>query len=164
MFRVHVDRSKLDLKRIRRNLESARVNIVNDAADMVVRDIQSGVRSRTDINNKPFQRLQLTTAKRKQRKGSPHPTRPLHDTGHMAFGPYVSKRATQSDPEATIIPPKTHPSLEGTEYSGTDLARWHQEGAGNLPQREWFGVSERVLPRIRRIKRKHVRNALRRGI
>lgn len=78
-------------------------------------------------------KLQPSTVKSKRLKGYAKPRVPLYATGTMK-NIRIDKKATKINQEARLTPPK----------SRTEIGAYHQEGNINLPQREWFGITEKV--------------------
>ena len=140
-------------------------NEINIIADMVKSDIEAGVNTGIDINNSPFQELSPNTIAAKGHR------KPLIDTGLMKKV-YVSPLATKNNLVANVIPPKSK--------NRTNIGMYHNEGTQpyqikpkskgvlsfmtangrvntklvnhpGLPKREWFGISERVLKKIRKM-------------
>ena len=119
--------TNFDLKRINLNLSRE----INDAADIIVSDIKSGIQYGRDIEGKPFTKLNPATITAKRLSGSKTPRMILSDKEKMKKV-YVSKKASKSSQSAEIIPPKKR----------SDVGVYHQEGKGTLPERIWFGVSK----------------------
>jgi len=111
--------------------------IVNDAADIVKKDITAGIEYGRDIKGKPLTPLLPATIKAKRSKGVEFPRRILWEKGIMQNS-YVNQRATRRIPVAVLICPK----------SRTEIGGYHQKGEGNNPVREWFGISTTAHKRI----------------
>ena len=59
----------------------------------------------------------------------------------------VIDKATKQKQEANVHPGEKQ-SYPGTSVTMSDVGGFHQEGAGNLPVREWFGVTTKAEKRI----------------
>ena len=59
----------------------------------------------------------------------------------------VIDKATKQNQEANIHPGEKQ-LYPGTNVTMSDVGGFHQEGAGNLPVREWFGVTTKAEKRI----------------
>ena len=136
---------------------------------MIVKDIKTGVQQGVDVNGRPFQQLSENTIASKNEKGQPNT--PLIATGKM-LEVYTSPKATRTNLVANVIPPKGKDRTtigfyhnEGTDpytitpKSAKMLAFKGQDGMiftkkvnhPGLPKREWFGISEQVLGKIRKM-------------
>mgnify|MGYP006865014394 FL=1 len=117
---------------------------LNLAGGIVMKDIADNVKNGTDIKGSTLQPLKKATIKAKKAKGSPHPTRALYDTGRMAGkgsvkgvggrGVHITDRATKTKQQVTL----------STAQDRKDIGGYHNEGGGNLPKREWFGISKKA--------------------
>ena len=65
----------------------------------------------------------------------------LVDTGKMRN--LVIEKATKQKQEAEIHPGEKQ-KYPGTSVTMSDVGGFHQYGAGNLPVREWFGVTTKA--------------------
>ena len=108
---------------------------INRMAQIVVRDIKDGLNQSKDIGGSPFKPLSSATIKRKKKKG--YPKNPLIGTGTMQKV-YIKDRASKSKQSANVIIPKTR----------QEVGFYHNEGKGNLPEREWFGVGARLKGKL----------------
>ena len=106
---------------------------INEAAKSVVKDHDNGLNYGQGVDGKMMAKLQPSTIKSKRLKGYRKPRVPLYATGTMK-NIRIDKKATRLDQEARLTPPK----------SRSEIGVYHQEGNINLPQREWFGVTEKV--------------------
>ena len=70
----------------------------------------------------------------------------LVDTGKMRN--LVIEEATKSDQTVTLYPGKKE--LRG-KVTNQQIGAFHQEGGGNLPKREWFGITKKVENRCNKI-------------
>ena len=115
---------------------------VNDMADIVISEIRSGLETKTDVNGKKFKRLKLATVKSKKRKGYAQPSTPLIATGRMK-AIHLKKEATKTNPRAIISP-------AGDRVL---IGYYHNQGEpiNNLPQRKWFGISDKAHKRMQRV-------------
>ena len=59
----------------------------------------------------------------------------------------VIEKATKENQEAEIHPGEKQ-KYPGTNVTMSDVGGFHQTGAGNLPVREWFGLTKKVEKRI----------------
>ena len=59
----------------------------------------------------------------------------------------VIEKATKENQEAEIHPGEKQ-KYPGTNVTMSDVGGFHQRGEGNLPVREWFGVTKKVEKRI----------------
>jgi len=124
------------------------LNLIGQA---LITDIKKGVRDGVDIHGAGFKRLNRKYKKQKIAAG--YPATILVRTGRMVgrggiggamtgiggTGVYL-KRATKSKQVAIVTVAKNR----------QDLTVWHNEGAGELPVREWFGIAHRTDAPIRK--------------
>ena len=112
---------------------------LNMAADIIVKDIESGIEHGRDINGTSFKKLKPSTIHSKRHRGSSTPRIALSDKEIMKKV-YVpsGKRATKSKQRVEIIPPKKR----------ADIGVFHQQGGAKLPKREWFGISKTAESRV----------------
>ena len=122
--------------------------IVNRVAQVIVKDIKQGVRERKSISGGTIKKLKPATIKAKRRAGYSNPTMPLVATGRMVgkggkggaevgtggTGIYIDKEAKPNAPRTAIRIPADR----------TYIAGIHNEGLGDMPKREWFGISKRA--------------------
>ena len=126
--------------------------IVNRVAQVIVKDIKQGVRERKSISGGKIKKLKPATIKAKRRAGNSNPSMPLVATGRMVgkggkggsekggqFGPggtgiYIDKEAKPNAPRTAIRIPADRVYIAGI----------HNEGLGDMPKREWFGISKRA--------------------
>jgi|TARA_R100000084_G_C4628079_1_gene136848 hypothetical protein len=136
-MRTTIDISKaFNLKKIKFDLSRE----INEAAKAVVRDHDKRLSFGQGVNGKMMTKLQPSTIKSKRLKGYAKPRVPLYATGTMK-NIRIDKKATRTNQEARLTPPK----------SRTEIGVYHQEGNINLPQREWFGVTEKVEKDLLRV-------------
>lgn len=129
-MRTTIDISKaFNLKKIKFDLSKE----INEAAKAVVKDHDRRLSFGQGVDGKMMAKLQPSTIKSKRLKGYRKPRVPLYATGTMK-NIRIDKKATRLDQEARLTPPK----------SRSEIGVYHQEGNINLPQREWFGVTEKV--------------------
>ena len=69
------------------------------------------------------------------------------------------EEATTANQEVEIHPGRIRP-YKGTNVTMADVGEFHQTGAGNLPVREWFGIT----PDVERRAIKHIENEIERAI
>ena len=72
--------------------------------------------------------------------GLSKPNTPLYGTGKMTQGTFVKERRKN---KATIAVPRDR----------EEILSYHQEGAGHLPKRDWFGISKKHQKKIEKIAR-----------
>ena len=142
-------------------------NEINIIADVIILDIKNGVRMGTDIRGNQFQELASSTLFAK--KLNNQPTTPLYGTGLM-HKVFKNPSATKSSLIARVSVPKSK--------NRTNIGMYHNEGTDpyvitpkkakllsfptrggrvrtkrvnhpGLPKREWFGISEVALDKIR---------------
>ena len=106
---------------------------INEMAKLLVREIKFGLNTKTDVNDRKFKRLKLATVKSKKRKGYAQPSTPLIATGRMREI-YVKKKATKTNLRAIISPAQDR----------VIIGYLHNIGEGSLPQRKWFGISDKA--------------------
>lgn len=129
-MRTTIDISKaFNLKKIKFDLSKE----INEAAKAVVKDHDRRLSFGQGVDGKMMAKLQPSTIKSKRLKGYAKPRVPLYATGTMK-NLRIDKKATRVNQEARLTPPK----------SRSEIGVYHQEGNINLPQREWFGVTEKV--------------------
>lgn len=129
-MRTTIDISKaFNLKKIKFDLSKE----INEAAKAVVKDHDRRLSFGQGVDGKMMAKLQPSTIKSKRLKGYAKPRVPLYATGTMK-NLRIDKKATRVSQEARLTPPK----------SRSEIGVYHQEGNINLPQREWFGVTEKV--------------------
>lgn len=59
----------------------------------------------------------------------------------------VTEKATKQNQEVEIHPGRKQ-NYPGTSVTMADVGAFHQYGAGNLPVREWFGITKKAEKRI----------------
>ena len=69
----------------------------------------------------------------------------LVDTGKMRK--LVIDKASKMNQEVVIHPGEKQ-TYSGTDVTMSDVGGFHQSGAGNLPVREWFGITKKAEKRI----------------
>ena len=119
-----------DLKRIRLDLSKE----LNLAAQIIRKDHTDRLNNGVGVNGSKMKALKT---------GQTAPI--LIDTGKMKN--LVASKATKKNQVVTINPgvKQTYP---GTNVTMSDVGGFHQSGAGNLPRREWFGITEKVEKNI----------------
>ena len=127
---------------------------MNEAADVVVLDIEDGIKAGRDITGSPMTKLQPDTIADKRKKGYESPRTALFATGTMKKV-YIpkSKRANKTRQVVEIIVAKKR----------DDVGVYHQKGGGNLPKREWFGISKTAEKRAFNLLEMIVEQELRRA-
>jgi hypothetical protein len=144
---------------VTKNFDLGRINLdlsraLNEAADVVVLDIEDGIKAGRDITGSPMTKLQPDTIADKRKKGYPSPRTALFATGTMKKV-YIpkSKRANKTRQVVEIIVAKKR----------DDVGVYHQKGGGNLPKREWFGISKTAEKRAFNLLEMIVEQELRRS-
>tara|TARA_R100000093_G_scaffold33598_1_gene17936 strand:- start:348 stop:794 length:447 start_codon:yes stop_codon:yes gene_type:complete len=144
---------------VTKNFDLGRINLdlsrtLNEAADVVVLDIENGIKYGRDITGSPMTKLQPDTIADKRKKGYPSPRTALFATGTMKKV-YIpkSKRANKTRQVVEIIVAKKR----------DDVGVYHQKGGGNLPKREWFGISKTAEKRAFNLLEMRVEQELRRA-
>lgn len=69
----------------------------------------------------------------------------LVNTGKMRK--LVIDKATKMNQEVVVHPGEKQ-TYKGTDVTMSDVGGFHQFGAGNLPVREWFGITKKAEKRI----------------
>ena len=69
----------------------------------------------------------------------------LVNTGKMRK--LVIDKATKMNQEVVVHPGEKQ-TYKGTDVTMSDVGGFHQSGAGNLPVREWFGITKKAEKRI----------------
>ena len=129
-------RAKLRKRKIIKMRNKKIAQMLNDIADIAVGQIKKDLSKGKDINGKAFAPLKNSTIKAKRRKGSKFPTKPLIDTGLMK-NVYRSRNASAS----SLI------SEVSTAKARSEVAIYHNTGAGSLPERLWFGIGKKTKRR-----------------
>lgn len=106
------------------------------------------------VDGRAMQKLKKSTVKA---KGS---NQILVDTDKMRR--LNVKKATPTK-QIVLIEPGAKRRYPKTNVTPKQVGGWHQEGAGNLPKREWFGISKtaekRVIKQAERKIRSMIKNA-----
>ena len=113
--------------------------IINDALGIIKSDITFGIQRQIDINNRPLIPLKPKTVAEKRKLKVKYPTRALWREGIMQ-NTYFKQRAKIGNLTAILRIAKSRVEPE--------IGRFHQEGEGNNPIREWFGMSNRARATI----------------
>ena len=138
-------KKNFDLGKMVRAIPKETATLLNDIADAAIMDIREGVDKSVDISGIGFKGLKKATIKAKERRGYPHPQKPLLASGKMVGvgaggsrrGIYVKSRATAKKLLAIV-----------TTAAATPWAVYHQKGDPPQPQREWFGISKRMPKKV----------------
>ncbi len=107
------------------------------AAQINVKDIKSGLDSSQGPKG-AIKKVKASTAKQKRKKGQP--IKPLVATGMMRRLPPIKNKSGKS----TI-------SLANQRVK---IAQYHEQGAGNLPKREFFDIYPQTYRKIERMLKK----------
>ena len=120
------------------NIKKLIDDVVFLSAQIGVKEIKKGLDSSKDIKGRPFKKLAPSTIKQKLKKGQP--TKPLIATGMMRRLPPIKNKSGKS----TI-------SLANQRVK---IAQYHEQGAGNLPKREFFDIYPQTYRKIERMLKK----------
>tara|TARA_Y100001963_G_C6715730_1_gene416532 strand:- start:661 stop:1101 length:441 start_codon:yes stop_codon:yes gene_type:complete len=123
--------------------------MLNDIANIAVSQIKSDMDKGRDIEGKKFAPLKDSTVESKKKKGSKYPRRPLIDTGLMQKV-FRSKSASASSLVSEV----------STAKKRKEVAIYHNEGAGKLPERKWFGVGKKTKRRFDKYIKSRIRGVL----
>ena len=124
--------------------------VLNLAADIIVGDMKDGITKHSeDIHGREFAKLSPNTIASKKKKGQS--SKPLLAEGKMKEV-YVRSRANNKKLVAVI-------GVNKRDRLGASVG--HNEGSGNLPKREWFGVSKRAEKKCVKLARKMIKKELR---
>ncbi len=107
--------------------------LLGDIGDIVVKGVQRGVDSQTQVDGAKYQALKPATIKAKIRHGSTTPNTRLMDTGKMVN--YVDKKVNESQNEVVISP---------SGIKEKEIAFYHNEGKGYNPKTYWLGISDQT--------------------
>ena len=108
--------------------------LLGDIGDIVVKGVQRGVDSQTQVDGAKYQPLKPATIKAKIRHGSTTPNTRLMDTGKMVN--YVDKKVNESQNEVVISP-------SGTKEK--EIAIYQQNGTSRgIPATNWLGISDQT--------------------
>ena len=127
------------LKKLRKKLPKITQMILNDVADATVIDLRKRGARGEGVSGK-LAPLKSATIRQKRKHGLSKPSTPLYGTGRMTQGTFVKERRKK---KVVISVPKDR----------EDILSYHQEGAGHLPKREWFGISKKHQKDIEKIAR-----------
>ena len=116
-------------------------------AGVVVKDIKSGLTTGRDINGRSFKKLKSSTVRQKKKRGQTG--KPLIATGMMKKLPPV----TAKQGKAIISVAKQR----------DDIAVYHSTGSGDLPKRDWFGVSKKAERKLDRAVKQKARGFMKQG-
>ncbi len=139
--------------RNRKNIKFVNAKIaemLNDIADAFVGQTKSNLKKKKDIHGVSFAPLEDSTIRAKKKKGSSFPRTPLIDTGAMRKI-YRSKTASASSLESKVT----------VAEKRKEVAEFHNEGGGNLPQREWFGIGTKLERRLNKMIRAKIKSIVR---
>ena len=118
-----------DLKKIKLNLSKE----LNFVGQIIKKDHYQRLEEGKAVNGSGMQQLQPATIKR---KGN---SKILVDSGKMRN--LIVKKAS-SKKQIVEVHPGRREKYKNSKVTMADVGRFHQEGAGSLPVREWFGISE----------------------
>ena len=127
------------LKKLKKKLPKITQMILNDVADATVIDLRKRGARGEGVSGK-LAPLKSATIRQKRKHGLSKPSTPLYGTGRMTQGTFVKERRKK---KVVISVPKDR----------EDILSYHQEGAGHLPKREWFGISKKHQKDIEKIAR-----------
>lgn len=118
-----------ELGKIRAEMKISSRAVIEEALDIVERDIEDRIDQGIDMNGKPFAPLSDAYAKQKRRKFPGMPI--LKATRRMLAGINIKRKFTGN---------QTGTTTGSLEYTA-EHAEYHQQGGKNLPKREFIGVS-----------------------
>jgi len=139
-------------------------NLINQSAKAIQSDISKGIAEGIDIHGQPFVPLSLSTIHSKRAKGYKYPERILFATGTMQ-AVYLAEKATSANFRARLTMPLARQNVGQYHNAGTGAYTIRAKRARalgplysetgqmyyaksvrhpGLPQREWFGVSNRA--------------------
>ncbi|MBC8428085.1 MAG: hypothetical protein H8D94_01290 [Candidatus Pelagibacter sp.] len=144
-IKISINRT-FNLRKLKKRLPKVTTLILNDIADSTVIDLRKRGQKGIGING-PLTKLKQQTIKQKRKEGLPKPSTPLYGSGRMTQGAFVKSRKKS---KVTIGVPKDR----------EDILTYHQEGAGNLPVRKWFGLSKKHTKKITKIAKIHFRKMM----
>ena len=78
------------------------------------------------------------------------------------MGNLVIEKATKQNQEAEIHPGEKQ-KYPGTNVTMSDVGGFHQRGEGNLPVREWFGITKNVEKRIMKLAELEIERQIKRA-
>jgi len=84
----------------------------------------------------------------------------LVDTGKMRN--LVIEKASKTNQEVRIHPGEKQ-KYPGTKVTMSDVGGFHQTGAGNLPKREWFGITKKAEKDIFKMMELRIEKEIRRA-
>lgn len=146
--RVNIDVPNFNWDRL--DVSGILTAIAGDCAAVIRKRIEQG-----DIRPQ----LKLSTIMAKQAKGSKGGSRPLYDTGLMKNS--ITHKKVKKNVAKLYIKDERYPE-SGTEVNY--VAYLHENGAGRLPQRKFWGVSEEQFDKIAKVRfRQGIRPALKRA-
>lgn len=129
MSKALVLEKHFDLSKIKLDLSKE----LNFAGDIIVKDHFKRLNVGTDVNGKGLKLLKQSTI---NKKGN---DQVLVDEDKMRK--LVRSRASKSKQFVNIHPGKKQ--LRG-KVTNQQIGLYHQTGAGNLPKREWFGITKKA--------------------
>ena len=142
-------RAKLKRRPVIKMRNKKIAQMLNDIADMAVGQMKSDIDKGRDFEGRKFASLKESTIKSKRKKGSKFPRKPLIDTGLMQKV-FRSKSASASSLVSEV----------STAKKRKEVAIYHNEGAGNLPERKWFGVGKKSKRRFDKYIKSRIRGVL----
>ena len=107
--------------------------------------VRGRVRRGKDIHGQTF--TPYSEQYRKKRKREGEPTHPVNLTMDHVSGMLVNVSHVVFNDLDGLKAYINNPSGDGPNKS--QLGEWHQEGAGNLPVREWWGLTDEQIEEIR---------------
>lgn len=139
-----------DLRKINLDL-TKELNIVGQ---MIREDHSKRLQRGEGVDGSKMARLKDATI---ERKGF---NQILVDTGEM--GNLVIDKATKSKQEVNIFPGRKKRRGKG-KITNQELGGYHQRGGGNLPKREWFGITNKIEPKANKLIEDRIERELRRA-
>jgi len=108
---------------------------LNQAAQIIRKDHYQRLEKGQGVDGSQMKSLKSSTIKRKGND------KILVDTGKMRN--LIIEKATPTN-QIVEIHPERKQKYKDSGVTMLDVGEFHQKGAGNLPKREWFGISKKA--------------------
>ena len=108
---------------------------LNQAAQIIRKDHYQRLEKGQGVDGSQMKSLKSSTIKRKGND------KILVDTGKMRN--LIIEKATPTN-QIVEIHPERKQKYKDSGVTMSDVGEFHQKGAGNLPKREWFGISKKA--------------------
>ena len=141
---------KVKTKKIKSILFKKKIvaGLLNDIAEITAGQIKTDVKKGMGVKTK-LKPLKASTIKRKRKKGSRFPRKPLIDTGKMT-NVVQTKEASRTNLMSEI----------DVARNMREIADYHNEGAGHLPKRLWFGIGKKTKDRVKKMFKARARDII----